>query len=51
MFISILTVEGKTEISDPPIFNTDDGNALIVDADKNVYKRVAEYCLDLGEIC
>lgn len=54
VFISILTVEGKTKVAEH--MNSSD-NELLQDSkcpdrrDKNVYKRIAEYCLDIRDIC
>ena len=53
VFISILTVEGKGDIGepDPALDGHDPLSGSRAPSDTNVYKRVAEYCLDIGDIC
>ena len=61
IFVSLLTVEGKSDIPAGPDEldelrqrrRRDDGTSGAVTAmnPENVYKRVAELCLDIGEIC
>lgn len=52
IFVSILVIEGKSEIpadsSELELEGTKRGGGA---SHENVYKRIAEYCLDIGEIC
>ena len=47
VFITVFVVEGKSEIPDQNQFEQGAEN----ENNDNVYKRIAEYCLDIGEIC
>ena len=49
-------VEGKTKVKEH--LNTSDNDEFLKESnkgpnrrDKNVYKRIAEYCLDIRDIC
>ena len=47
VFITVFTVEGKSEI---PAAAEQDFKEVGGPSDRNVYKRIAEYCLDISEI-
>ena len=48
LFITVFVVEGKSEIPDQNQFEQSKGAE---NENDNIYKRIAEYCLDIGEIC
>jgi len=49
VFITVFTIEGKSNIPDAGDF--DNSMQECQKVDDNVYKRIAEYCLDIGDIC
>jgi len=47
VFITVFSVEGKSDI---PVAAELEYDEFEASADRNIYKRVAEYCLDISEI-